>query len=208
MLELASPVDYRLLAEQVGHTWCTGKAGEATLETTWQHVTQNEEPIATSFTVHGRHVPVPRAVPAHAAAWFTFDDLCNAALGSGDYLALAAAYRAVFVAHVPKLTMEQRSAVRRFITLVDALYDAKVKLFVSAEAPFTETFQPGGSGGNGASTPHPSTSNPAHKGTRLHVGDEEAYGGADEVFAFDRTVSRLQEMGTQEYLRLPWQPRG
>lgn len=74
----------------------------------------------------------------HAAAGvarFGFADLCQRALGAADHLALTETFFCVFVEGVPRLTPDRRNEARRFMTLVDALYERRVVLFVSAEAP-------------------------------------------------------------------------
>jgi cell division protein ZapE len=67
-------------------------------------------------------------------ARFAFEDLCGRPLGASDYIAIARAFHTVLIDAIPKLTPEQRNEVRRFITLVDVLYERNVKLFASADA--------------------------------------------------------------------------
>ena len=100
------------------------------------------------------------AVPSRAgdACRFTFDELCGrrpgeAALGPADYLALARAASCVYLADVPVLSRASRNEARRFVTLVDALYEARVELCVAAAAPLDNLVAPllaeeeGGGGG-------------------------------------------------------------
>ena len=72
---------------------------------------------------------------AAGVARFEFADLCARPLGAADYLALTERYHALFLEGVPLLTPNRRNEARRFMTLVDALYERRVMLFVSAEAP-------------------------------------------------------------------------
>jgi cell division protein ZapE len=97
-------------------TWLTGELSGAPAE----------------LHVKGRSLRVPEA--AEGVGIFTFADLCEAALGTVDYLAVAQAFHTVILADVPILRPEQRSATRRFINLIDTLYDARVGLIVSAAA--------------------------------------------------------------------------
>ena len=76
-----------------------------------------------------------RAAVGAEVARFSFDQLCGAALGAEDYLGVASAYHTVFVDGVPAMDLSHINQVRRFITLVDALYDKQVKLVLSAAAP-------------------------------------------------------------------------
>lgn len=103
-------------------------------------------------------------------AKFQFRDLCSRALGAADYIELANIFPTIYLADVPQLSMQERNEVRRFITLIDSLYEGKVRLLVNAAAPANEL---------------------------LMVDDEHST--HDEIFAFDRTVSRLAEMSSAEY---------
>jgi cell division protein ZapE len=85
-----------------------------------------------TLEVQGRAVRVPHAARGIARA--SFAELCDQPLGAADYLALARAYHTLVLDRVPRLGPDQRNAARRFITLIDVLYDHKVKLLCSAEA--------------------------------------------------------------------------
>ena len=84
------------------------------------------------LTVMGRTVPVPLA--AGGVARFDFEALCGQPLGAGDYLALATHFHALVLDGVPRLSPDNYDKARRFITLIDALYDHRVKLVASAAA--------------------------------------------------------------------------
>ncbi len=66
----------------------------------------------------------------------TFDELCSRELGPADYLAVAGEFNAVLIANIPVLTLEIRDQVRRFVTLIDSLYEKKVKLICTLRQPF------------------------------------------------------------------------
>ena len=83
--------------------------------------------------VKGRHVAVPRA--AGEAARFSFADLCEKPLGARDFLAIAGRFSTIFIDHIPVLGEGRRNEAKRFILLIDTLYDHHVRLVVSAEAP-------------------------------------------------------------------------
>ena len=121
-----------------------------------------------TLTVRGHPVEIPQA--AGGVARFRFGDLCSKPLGASDYLAIAERFHTVIVEDIPRLTFERRNEAKRFITLIDALYDARVKLLASAETEANELYQ-------------------ADTGR--------------EAFEFDRTVSRLIEMRSEDYLALP-----
>jgi cell division protein ZapE len=97
------------------------------------------EPV--TLTVMGRDIVVPLA--ADGVARFDFDSLCNTALGAGDYLAIATAFHTLVLDGIPRLSPDNFDQARRFIVLVDALYDNRVKLFASADAPPDQLYQRG-----------------------------------------------------------------
>ena len=91
--------------------------------------------------VTGRVLTVPLA--AQGVARFDFDALCGQPLGAGDYLALATHYQALVLDGVPRLSPDNYDLARRFIVLIDALYDHRVKLVASAEAVPDQLYQAG-----------------------------------------------------------------
>ncbi len=97
------------------------------------------EPV--TLTVMGRDLVVPLA--ADGVARFDFDSLCNTALGAGDYLAIATTFHTVLLDGIPRLSPENFDQARRFIVLVDTLYDHHVKLFATADAPPDQLYQRG-----------------------------------------------------------------
>ena len=111
---------------------------DAAMDEAWEAVTaagrQRPRPIA----VKGRKVPVPRA--AGDAARFTFADLCEKPLGARDYLAIAARFATIFIDHVPVLGEGKRNEAKRFILLIDTLYDRHIRLIASAAAPPDELY--------------------------------------------------------------------
>ena len=86
----------------------------------------------TELEVKGRKVRVPEA--ARGVALFDFADLCSLPLGPLDYLAIAHAFHSVIITNVPRLDKQRRAEARRFINLIDTLYDARVGLVISADA--------------------------------------------------------------------------
>ena len=84
------------------------------------------------ISIKGRNLHVPCS--SHGVARFTFADLCEQPLAASDYLRLARDYHTILVDHVPVMDYSERNAAKRFITLIDTLYDNAVKLMASAEA--------------------------------------------------------------------------
>ncbi len=108
------------------------RRAEAALDEIFATLAEGESPRPTRLNVMGRRLLVPLA--ARRVARFDFAALCATALGPGDYLALATHYEALILDAVPRLSPDNFDEARRFITLIDALYDHRVKLFASAAA--------------------------------------------------------------------------
>ena len=105
---------------------------DAALDDAFDKLTAGAKPGSTHLTVGGRRLDVPLATDA--VARFDFDALCGKPLGPADYLALATHFDALVIDAIPRLGPENYDKARRFITLVDALYEHRVKLVASAEA--------------------------------------------------------------------------
>jgi cell division protein ZapE len=86
--------------------------------------------LSETITVDGRPLFVPKT--ARGVARFSFDELCGTPTGSADYIALCKKYHTIFLSDVPKMGMLQRNEARRFITLIDEIYNHKVKLSILA----------------------------------------------------------------------------
>lgn len=173
VLTLNGATDYRL--DRIGGlaTWhtplgdaATQKVREAFFRLTdfapedAQHVPSEELPVGETRTLH-----VPKSLKGVAV--FSFKRLCSEARGAPDYLAIARAYHTVILVGIPLMGPEKRNEAARFVTLIDALYELKVKLFATADAE-----------------------------------PESLYEAGDGAFEFERTMSRLNEMQSEEYLAL------
>ncbi|MCV0424493.1 MAG: AFG1 family ATPase [Roseibium sp.] len=134
VLHLDSPKDYRLekLAGAPVYVTPLDEDADAQMDRIWAKLTHGMKPHAEELENKGRKIPVPCV--AAGAARFTFDDLCSQPLGASDYLRIANAYSTVFLDHVPVMSKARRNEAKRFITLIDTLYDHGIKLIVSAEA--------------------------------------------------------------------------
>ena len=116
-----------------------GPDTERRMNEAWDAVSHGLPEAAAEVTVKGRHVPVPKA--AGSSARFSFADLCEKPLAARDYLAIAARYDTIFVDHVPVLAEARRNEAKRFILLIDTLYDNQARLVMSADAPPREIYQ-------------------------------------------------------------------
>ncbi|MCH8002281.1 MAG: cell division protein ZapE, partial [Proteobacteria bacterium] len=145
LLELDSGLDYRLRRLQslaVYHA-PLGVAAEAALDAAFAGLTAGAQAKPSLLEFKGRGLVVPLA--ARGVARFSFADLCAAPLGAGDYLEIARRFHTLVVDDVPRMGPERRNEARRFMTLVDVLYEHRVNLVLSAEAP-PEALYPEGNG--------------------------------------------------------------
>lgn len=126
--------DYRRERVRGVRNWYVPADGSAehALDDVFVRLTEGAAPRPEALTVFGRKLPVPYA--AHGVARFDFSALCAQALGSGDYLALATHYDSLLIDAIPRLSPDNFDEARRFITLIDALYEHRVKLYASAAA--------------------------------------------------------------------------
>ena len=173
MLPLNGPLDYRL--DRLGDidAWHTplGEAATAQVREAFfrltdyapedaDHVPSQELSVGTGRTLH-----VPKSFKGVGV--FSFKRLCAEARGAPDYLAIAREFHTVILVGIPQMNKEMRNEAARFVTLIDALYEHRVKLFATADAE-----------------------------------PEQLYTAGDGAFEFERTVSRLMEMQSAEYMAL------
>ena len=174
VVRLDARTDFRLEKLVKGRVWYVpaDERADREIDEAWSRITLGQRDSSQDLIVKGRKLHVPQA--AMGAARFSFPDLCVLPLGSADFLRLAHEYHTLVIERIPVMRFAQRNEAKRFIILIDSLYDNAVKLIASAQAQ-----------------PH-----------ELYVADQGL-----ELFEFQRTVSRLIEMGSQSYLALPHGPR-
>ncbi|MCW5773239.1 MAG: AFG1 family ATPase [Rhodospirillaceae bacterium] len=134
VLHLEGRRDYRLarlMSMRVYHV-PIGLASDRALDQAFRDLTDNAPAAPAELAVLGRKLPVPLA--AKGVARFKFAELCEKPLGAADFLAIADAFHTVILAGIPRLSPERRDTVKRFATLVDVLYERKIKLVCSAAA--------------------------------------------------------------------------
>jgi cell division protein ZapE len=168
VVTLNGPIDYRRDRLGQQNTWLVPNGAEATrsLSEAFFRLTDHEvtEPIPSEdIVVQGRTLHVPKTLKGVAV--FSFRKLCGEARGAADYLAVARRYHTVVLVGIPRLGPENRNEAARFVALIDALYEHKVKLLAAADAE-----------------------------------PDALYPDGDSRFEFQRTVSRLEEMRSEDYL--------
>jgi cell division protein ZapE len=135
VLQVEGAVDHRLecLGGQAVYFTPLGTASDQALAKIFAQLTDHAPPVPEILPLQGRALLLPRT--AHGVLWSSFADLCEQPLGAPDYLAVARHFRAVVLNGVPQLQADARNATVRFITLIDALYEAKTKLIMAASVP-------------------------------------------------------------------------
>ncbi len=135
LLELDSGLDYRLRRLQTLKVYhCPlDAAAERALDAAFAELTAGAQARPVMLDYKGRGLVVP--IAARGVARFSFAELCEAPLGAVDYLELVRRFHTLVLDGVPKIGPEQRNEARRFMTLVDTLYEHRVNLVLSAECP-------------------------------------------------------------------------
>jgi len=141
IVELNARADFRLekLTRAPVYYCPIDARASAALDAAFFDLTGARRGAPVEIPLLGRSLRVPQALDG--VARMSFDELCRRPLAAADYLALAARFPTLIVDGIPRLAAGERDAARRFITLIDALYDAKVKLVASAAAEPAELYQ-------------------------------------------------------------------
>ena len=171
VVEVNGPTDYRLDRLEGVEVWHVPNGPEATADLSRAFFQLTDYPVEDRAKVPseqldvggGRSIHVPKSLKGVAV--FSFKRLCGEPRGAADYLAIARRYHTVIIVGIPVMGPEMRNEAARFVMLIDALYEHKVKLLAGADAE------------------------PAC-----------LYPSGDGSFEFQRTVSRLEEMRSAEYL--------
>lgn len=145
VIAVAGGTDYRLDRLRAARTWLApiDPDNRRQFDLLWRDMLGADEETGATMTVLGREITLPRAAGGLVRA--AFASLCGQALGPNDYLALSERFHTVFLEDVPRLVPARRSEARRFVTLIDTLYEARARLVVLAEAE-PETLYPEGEG--------------------------------------------------------------
>jgi cell division protein ZapE len=134
VLRLDARTDFRLEKLAGVKMWLVppDAAADAALDQAWARMTGNAKCAPRDISIKGRILRVPCS--SHGVARFSFADLCEQPLGASDYLRLARDYHTILVDYIPVMDLSARNAAKRFISLIDTLYDNAVKLMASAAA--------------------------------------------------------------------------
>jgi cell division protein ZapE len=179
VIEVDGGADYRLarLRDLAVYHQPLGPEAQAALERAFAVLTDDAAGGPQILEVGARQLKVPKA--AQGVAWFDFKQLCEQPLGAADYLALTERYHTIILAGIPVLTPDLRNEARRLMTLVDALYERRVKLVASAAAPPDALY----TAGDGAFEFRRTASRLAEMQTRTYIESAKAKGRPDSGLA-------------------------
>lgn len=211
--DLNSGTDYR---KQIELSTTTAKDGTGVFMTPINEINRVE--LRKKFDVLTDHEPVIEnrrikiwgsrelQVPLSTSqvAWFSFESLCSRPLSAADYLQIVHHFKYVFLDQVPRLSPSQRDLARRFILFIDAAYESKTKLYTLSEVPIGEIFsndpQDKSQGKNHAALTAEMRSAMDDLGLDLKTTESSPiFTGEEEMFAWARAVSRLNEMGSNRW---------
>ena len=207
--EIKSKTDYRRLLSVDAETFFVVDDSDgfveskSTMDTLFDNLLEGHTPISITIeTGFRREIVVQQAHPQGTVARFRFDELCRTNLASGDYHAIAQRFDVVLLEEIPLLTLKDHNEARRFITLVDELYEGRCLLACLAVQPAQHLFVDR----SDLSVPGPNsieTKVGEAFGIDVAQGDDKTLGELASVrelrFAFRRAASRLQEMCSK-----PW----
>lgn len=143
VFEFPGEVDHRLRQLTAAPVFYAplGPQTDAAIEAAWKRLIGGTVPHVTELTVQGRTLILEQT--AASTARTSFERLCGRPLGPADYLRLARSFQTLILENVPQLSRDKRNEAKRFVTLIDALYEARTKLIMSAEVQPHELYPEG-----------------------------------------------------------------
>ena len=141
VVRLDARTDFRVEKERAGEVYFAPANEDARrrMDALFHAFAKGRPAAPKQLRVNGRVVDIPRA--AGRVARFSFAELCGRPLGAADYMALAKKYDAIFLDEAPRLDYERRNEAKRFITLIDVLYEARKKIVISADCDARELYR-------------------------------------------------------------------
>ncbi len=169
-----SEKDFRIRHDIIDEKYIIDKVNEEKFEAMFLSLTNNNKgSLRVIDVMQGRKFNCDKYYKG--IGMYSFESLCDRPVGSADYIAIAQNCPTVFIKNIPRFSINNRNLMRRFITLIDELYNHNVKVYSLAESAIDHLYI-------------------REEGTEKHY---------DEAFAFDRCISRLKEMQTEYYFNKP-----
>eukprot|EP01132_Coremiostelium_polycephalum_P006042 gene6042-7526_t len=196
---LNSGLDYRLTGERTKRVFFQPLTPENqnSFNHLFKELTHNEPPTQVTLTLNnGRQVIVPRSV--RGVAFYKFPELCETVMGAADYIEISRNHHTIFIEGIPQMNESTKNQARRFITLIDIMYEHKVKLICTAASGPSQLFM---SSTQATDTNHSSAEiRQLMDDLTLSPDQLSRFNGEEERFMFSRAVSRLVEMQSDIYL--------
>ncbi|WP_254473733.1 cell division protein ZapE [Bartonella sp. B1098] len=141
VVNLDAKTDYRLEKSNLQPVYVTplGKKADECMDQAWTRVLQGHKERSDELSIRGRLIPIPRF--AAGCVRFDYRDLCAKPLAAAEYLVLGERYHTIFIDNVPIMDDTCRNETKRFILLVDILYERHIRLFMSAAAGVEELYK-------------------------------------------------------------------
>ncbi|KAL7200184.1 hypothetical protein ACSBR2_022313 [Camellia fascicularis] len=191
--QIGSSIDYRKMTSAEQGFYYIGKELSALLKQKFEKLIGEQTACPQEVeVVMGRTLQVP--LGANGCAYFSFGELCDKPLGAADYFGLFKSFHTLALEGVPIFGLHNRTAAYRFVTLVDVMYENKARLLCAAEGFPVELFQSIVTISD-AQQMAPRTSSRSRRNDDMDLCVDNELG-----FAKDRTISRLTEMNSREYL--------
>ncbi|GFO23808.1 lactation elevated protein 1 [Plakobranchus ocellatus] len=201
VVPLDSGIDYRMMTLPAdGKVFFTGKVEET--EPHLQKIIddfiqiQGQELKARTLTILGRKLHLPTTYGKVLDT--SFGSMCRKNLGAIDYLEISKEFDVVILREVPQMHLGNRTEARRFITLIDTLYDHKIKLVMSSTVPIKELFSVGKITSTDVDA-NMELMDDLGINAKSELASSSIFTGEEELFAFERVISRLTEMQTKGY---------
>jgi protein AFG1 len=218
VINLDSPTDYRKIPRPPSGVYHSPLDAHAkTHAEKWFRFLGNpydDAPHSETQHVWGREIHVPKV--SGRACMFSFDELIGHPSSAADYIELARHYDAFVITEVPGMNHKSRDLARRFITFIDALYESRAKLVLTSAVPLTQLFMSKEELKDSLKKPDVAPDSAAETDADIDdamrslmddlgmnmqmLKSSSIFSGDEERFAFARALSRLSEMGSQEWI--------
>lgn len=213
---MESPTDYRKVKKPLEHVYFfpeneppftktledkdVAPAAKKHADKWFQYFSQ-DGPISTDASVEiwGRKRHVPKS--SNGCAQFKFHELCGQPLSAADYIGLCSAFHSFVITDIPCMTIQEKDLARRWITFLDAAYEAKSKLAVTAERPFEHLFADNNDVTHDKETKESFAKIADEMGIDATViASAGMFTGEEERFAYARALSRIHQMSTTDWV--------
>eukprot|EP00158_Paraphelidium_tribonemae_P002671 Partr_v1_DN25567_c0_g1_i3_m20921 putative lactation elevated len=173
---LDSGTDYRKIERAIGQAFFS-RDSKGKADVLFEKLCGDTQTSSRTLQAFGRDIHIPLQSEPRKVCRFNFHDFSRQSMSAADYLEIVKHYDVLFIDDLPQLSIKYRDQARRFITLIDVLYENKIKVVCTSDVELKDLFL-------------------------IDAGDDPS-NGDEEIFAFRRSMSRLIQMQSEEWLQLP-----